>query len=714
VSGEEGSLGEIRKALAGITRRLDALAEVVGAAAAAVPPGALLDESVRTRLAGLESLLAVGRGTSPSEACLLAIDRALTHARADCAAILQLAGDGPPTVLAQRGFRLPIEARADDGIVGRAIHASEVVQAGPGLGGPDGLLDRHGLGAALAIPLGNRDRPPAGAFLVGRRRPVPFDHEAIGALVTVADRLADALRVPPAETPAEPVPLTLFASLDSGGTARAVATEAAARLGADAAVVLIPEGDGFVVAGAAGVPDDAAVLDPVPMLETVAATGRAWIRTPEDQGDAALGRCLGAPLRAVLPLSVDGGPVALIAVGGSEACGTVLREPFERAAALALRNARLYAESLRPLAGPPPSAAAPEGGAAPLADMASLLAVVLGRLAAVRDRVTDVAASRDLAHAEEAAWRVAEGVRRVLGFAPGSGARPAAPVDLAAAVRDSVRATERLWANEGSVPTVTLDIEPVPPVQVDPDELRQALHHLLQNAREAADRDGSVAVWLRWNGATHVELTVMDRGRGMDAPTRARADEPFFTTKGPGRLGVGLAVVRAMASRHRGELDIESAPGEGTTIRLRLPTAAGLRTPVGRPGPTPPEPRRLLVVDDDKAIRETLVEGLTRAGYRVHATGDVGDAVAVLGREQVDLVVTDLVLPGGSGLEIARTAKRVRPGIPVILVTGWPGRVDQATLEGQGVDAIVEKPVGLDTLGATVAKLIERASARPG
>jgi DNA-binding response OmpR family regulator len=71
------------------------------------------------------------------------------------------------------------------------------------------------------------------------------------------------------------------------------------------------------------------------------------------------------------------------------------------------------------------------------------------------------------------------------------------------------------------------------------------------------------------------------------------------------------------------------------------------------------------------------------------------------------------VLPGGSGLEIARTAKRARPGVPVILMTGWPGRVDQPTLEGQGVDAMVEKPVGLDTLRATVAKLIERASVRP-
>jgi DNA-binding response OmpR family regulator len=118
------------------------------------------------------------------------------------------------------------------------------------------------------------------------------------------------------------------------------------------------------------------------------------------------------------------------------------------------------------------------------------------------------------------------------------------------------------------------------------------------------------------------------------------------------------------------------------------------------------------VVDDDQAVRETLVQGLARDGYVARAASDVGDAVALLGREPMDLVVTDLVLPGGSGLELARTVKRAQPGTPVILVTGWPGRVAPETLETHGIDAVVEKPVGLDTLRATVATLLERASAR--
>ena len=277
MSAEDGSLGEIRKTLAGITRRLDALADAVGVAAATTPAGALLDEPTRASLAGLQSLLAIGRGTDQSEACLLAIDRALIHARADYAAILRHSGGGTLTVLAQRGFRLPLEPRADDGIVGRAIDSDEVVQAGPGLGVRDALLDHHGLGAALAIPFHASTGLPVGAFLAGRRRPVPFEPDAIGTLIVAADRLGEALRTG-SEEPSEPaIPFGLFASLDPARAAAAVATEAAARLGAEAVAVLLPEGDGFVLAGGTGLPADATVPGPTPALDAVVAARQPFV-----------------------------------------------------------------------------------------------------------------------------------------------------------------------------------------------------------------------------------------------------------------------------------------------------------------------------------------------------------------------------------------------------------------------------------------------------
>jgi len=714
VSAEERSLGEIRKALAGITRRLDALADAVGVAAATSPPGALLDEASRTRLANLESLLAVGRGTTPFETCVLAIDRALSLGRADCAAVLQGSPGSSLTVLAQRGFRLAFEPDADTGILARALQTAEVIQSGPGLGGPDALLAYHGLGAALAIPIRDSNGNLAGVLLVGRRRPMPFDADVVGMLMMVADRLVEALRSRPDPAGDEASTSTLFESLDPSMTADTVAREAKARLGAEVAAVVVPDGSGFALAGSAGLGHAGAVPGRSAALQQVTGTQRTWV--PATNVDPDLADWLGDAPRAVLPLSTDDRVVALLVVGGPESCGTTLSPSFQRAAALALRNARLHDESLQAFVQPPPSASGPpETDAPPLTEMASLLAVVLGRLATARERVTDPATTRELADAEEAAWRTAEAVRRVLGFVPGSATAPAVPVDLATLVRDAVRYAETRWARRDGGPRVTLHLDPAPPVRVHPDEFRQVLRQLLENAREASPDGGDspIVVRLRWDGGSRVEVSVTDRGHGMDEATRTRAGEPFFTTKGPGRLGIGLAVAQALAQRHHGSLELTTAPGQGTTVSIRLPIAGGATAAPSAISPVVRSRRRILVVDDEKAIRETLAQALEQDGYEVDATGDVGDAVALLGRIQVDLLVTDLVLPGGSGLEVARTVKRTHPGTPVVLVTGWPGRVDPETLDAQGIDAIVEKPVGLDTLKATVASLIGNAAPRP-
>jgi len=712
VSGEDGALGEIRRALAGITRRLDALAEAVGVAAAE-PPGALLDEPTRARLAVLQSLLAIGTATTAQEACLLAVDRAVTHGRADCAAVVRREPDGALETLAQRGFRLPLSPREDEGIVGRSLRTGEIVQTAPGSGGPDPLLEMHGIGSALVVPILDRAGAPAAALLAGRRRPIPFEPDAVGAMVVVADRLAGSLDTPPASALEDATSSAIFASLDLERTARSVAAEVSARLKVEAVAVLVLDGDALVLAGGAGLPIGALTPGWSPDLASVAASRRPWLPAVGDQSDSKLAACLGTTPRAVVPLSVEDELVALLAIGDPGPCGATLAPSFARDAAVALRNARLHAESLRALGeerGPRPEP--PSGAGAPLGDMASLLAVVLGRLAAARERVTDGHAARDLADAEEAAWRVAEAVRHVLGFAPGSDPHAAVALDLGALVRETARATGTLWAGEASAPPITLDLEPVPPVRGHPDELRQALQHFLKNAREATDGNAPIVVRLRWDGASGVELAVADSGHGMDEATRSRAVEPFFTTKGPGRLGVGLAVAEAVAARHHGDVVIESIPGGGTTARLRLPTAGGLRNP-SRPPVVAPRVARILVVEDEQPVRETLVQGLAGHGYAVSAAHDMNEAVTLLGREAVDIVVTDLVLPGGSGLEIARTVKRTRPGTAVILVTGWPGRVDPETLKSHGVDAIVEKPVGLDALRAAVAALVERGSAGP-
>src|SRR5262249_56696494 len=122
-----------------------------------------------------------------------AIDGVITQTGADCAAILRSDSTGALTVLAQRGFRRILDPRPDHGIVGRAIRTADVVQGGQGLGGADTLLEHEGLLAAVAIPLMDERGLAIGALFVGRRRPVPFESDALGTLLVVAQRLVEAL-----------------------------------------------------------------------------------------------------------------------------------------------------------------------------------------------------------------------------------------------------------------------------------------------------------------------------------------------------------------------------------------------------------------------------------------------------------------------------------------------------------------------------------------
>jgi CheY-like chemotaxis protein len=348
----------------------------------------------------------------------------------------------------------------------------------------------------------------------------------------------------------------------------------------------------------------------------------------------------------------------------------------------------LYGETAAALAEVRAAPGGPPPAPAPVRDLAGLLAVCLARIGLARERVRDAGAAADLAVAEEAAWRAAEGIREVLGFAPGRREAVLAPLDLGAAARAAVVAARARWPVAAAGVRLELDLEPTPPVRGRPEELAEALAHLLDNAAEAVPAGGEIRVRARWDGGRRVELAVEDTGPGMDEAVRGRALEPFFTTRGPGRLGLGLAVVQAIVTRHEGTLELTSAPGRGTTVCVALPPASATRG-----GPVP-GPTRVLVIEDDAAIREALVALLRDRGYIALAAADGPAGLAVVEREPVDVVFTDLAVAQVSGFDVARAVKRLRPGTPVVLVTGWPGRLDEADVAGSGIDRVIEKPVG--------------------
>jgi CheY-like chemotaxis protein len=275
-------------------------------------------------------------------------------------------------------------------------------------------------------------------------------------------------------------------------------------------------------------------------------------------------------------------------------------------------------------------------------------------------------------------------------------------VELAQVVRDAI--AEAAPRRPGV--QVRTALGPLPRVPGDGRALRQAFGHLVLNALEASPEGGVVSVAGSREGGEAV-LTVADAGQGMTPATQARMFEPFFTTK-PGATGLGLCLAQAVFSRHGAQLEVETAPGRGTTVRVRIPVEGVAR------GAVPPEARpprgaqagasRCLVVDDDPQVREMIRDVLANAGHTVVMAVDGADGAEKFKAQVFDLVITDLAMPRLNGLQLARLCKGLRPAVPVLMLTGWGVLLTEQELAEHGVDEVLTKPVRVDqVLGAVAA-----------
>jgi signal transduction histidine kinase/CheY-like chemotaxis protein len=257
------------------------------------------------------------------------------------------------------------------------------------------------------------------------------------------------------------------------------------------------------------------------------------------------------------------------------------------------------------------------------------------------------------------------------------------------------------------------------PVTVDPLQFDLALLNLAINARDAMPGGGRLTIGARncvlepapgRNGGDYVLVTVADTGTGMPPEVLARALDPFFTTKEPGKgTGLGLAQAYAFATQSQGSLTLSSTPGQGTTVELHLPRSTLPLSP--QPGRTgeraaPHGTGRVLFVEDDALVRETVVRGLEESGFEVlvAASGDQALAMIEAGLE-VDAVFSDIVMPGKlSGVDLAGILRERRPGLPVVLATGYTDQ--RATLPGVQVLA---KPYEIGQLVELLSGLAQQA-----
>jgi signal transduction histidine kinase/ActR/RegA family two-component response regulator len=284
------------------------------------------------------------------------------------------------------------------------------------------------------------------------------------------------------------------------------------------------------------------------------------------------------------------------------------------------------------------------------------------------------------------------------------------PNTLVAQVVDFTQARWRDMAHErgGTIEVRTeLSAKPLAIMGVE-SELREALINLVFNAVDALPNGGTITLRTKERANGIVQIEIEDDGVGMDEATRQRCLEPFFTTKGERGTGLGLAMVYGALQRHGGDIEIESALGKGTLMRLSLAAASGSARGVAMHDARPRLRSRLLVIDDDPILVRSLREVLEQDGQLVTAVHEGATGVAAfeaaLGEGKAfDAVITDLGMPGMDGRRVAAAIKQASPQTPVILLTGWGERMKAEEETPPHVDHLLSKPPKLSELRAVLA-----------
>ena len=600
-------------------------------------------------------------------------------------------------------------------------------------------VGRQGIRSVLAVPVISKDTL-VGVVSVAWEVPHAYDEREVRLLAGLAQQAAVALDRARVHTAALRradelgallrAARTVMAGLDRHAILQQIAREAAGIAGTPHVKVLVVDPDTRTLRLGAltgsPVPDDFAVPLGTSYSGRVAVTGDPLFVADtsndpqnllaERDREAGIVTYLGLPIRSrdrilgVLTFNTTAPrrylPTELEYLGS-----------FADLAGIALDNARLYDEAQRALADLRAmqqklvrvetlrALGELAGGAAH--HLNNLLTIVVGRVQLLLRGIDDERLQRPLGIIERAAKDGAEVVRRLQQFSRTQQVGHMTMLTLDDVVLDVLGLTRGHWQDGARARGVSIDVDQrlagATTVEGDAVALREAVTNIVLNAIDAMPNGGRLSVQTRVDGS-RVTLAVTDTGTGMSENVRLKAHEPFFTTKGVKATGLGLSVAYGIVRSHGGELTLDSREGRGTTVTLTLPRAVSHPT-----APAPATPRdgalRVLLVDDEDEVREALAEMLASHGHTVVTAAGADEAFERLeGEANLDLVLTDLVMPGRTGWDVAAHVKARRPLVPVGLITGWGDAADVDEARRAMVDFVVEKPVSIEALRDAVAR----------
>ena len=286
-----------------------------------------------------------------------------------------------------------------------------------------------------------------------------------------------------------------------------------------------------------------------------------------------------------------------------------------------------------------------------------------------------------------------------------------APTDLNKVVRDAVALTQPRWKDIAQSKGVDIEVRTelvadLPLIAGNEANLHTVLTNLLINGADAMPEGGVLTVSTRSVGDV-VELRVSDTGTGMTEDVQRRALEPFFTTKGEHGSGLGLAMVHGIIERHRGQMEIETELGRGTTFVITLPQGpAGSETVEPLKGGEPIRSLHVLVVEDETIMQNVLSAHLETGGHSVEVASDGLEGFEKFKAGGFDLVITDRAMPDMNGDQLVEAIRGMGSNIPIVMLTGFGDMMEAAEESVEGVDLVVNKPVTESTLREAISKVV--------
>jgi signal transduction histidine kinase len=341
-------------------------------------------------------------------------------------------------------------------------------------------------------------------------------------------------------------------------------------------------------------------------------------------------------------------------------------------------------------------------------DFNNILAAILTRTQLAQQQTRSPTLRETLRVIERAALDGAGVTQRIQSLAKPRAERPPEVIEVNTILQQALEFTQPMWMNAARAQGVSLtaetDFVSQAPIEGQPSELREVFTNLILNAAAAMPSGGKLSLKTS-DEQGWVWCVVEDTGAGMTDEVKRQLFDPFFTTKGAAGSGLGMSIVAAILERHGGKIEVDSAPGAGTSIRVGFPIATTRAA-------TPRQRRRrgqvslrLLIAEEDERTREALSLILSRHGHRVQTAAEADSALSLLVRSEFDVVITDLGLGERTGWEIAETCRILRPDAAVVLLTAWPGDWSAEDASRRGVDAILAKPFTVDE----VLSCLERA-----